>query len=93
MKTRLPAFREGEFPFRYVVRGSRDAEDAIRDFEKAGVAARQPVFVPIHRLLGDPDESYPITSRAHQSYVSLPLYPDLTDQEIDRVLSAAKECL
>ena len=79
--------------FRYVVRTDREAGDLVGEFEKKGVAARRPVFYPLHRLLGISEAEYPGTEAAYRSAVSIPLYPALTEAEVEKVIKSAQEVL
>ena len=89
----LPHFGPGDFPFRYVVRHPRGAEELIPRFESAGVAVRSPIFRPLHRYLGHADRDYPATTAAFRDAISLPLYPSLSEDEVGRILAAAQEIL
>lgn len=89
----LPSFKAGEFPFRYVIKHSQSADNIIAAFETCGVSARKPIFCPLHQVLQLADQAFPNTTQAQEHAVSLPLYPSLTDSEIDHVLQAAREIL
>lgn len=89
----LPPFKDGEFPFRYVIRHPKPADEIIAAFESQGISVRKPVFYPLHRQIHLPDESYPQTTLAYDHAVSLPLYPDLSDHEVDQILTTAQEIL
>ena len=54
--------------------------------------------VPIHlqeayRFLGHGVGSYPVAERCAQELLSLPMYPELRPEQIERVVIALKECL
>lgn len=90
----LPRFSAGDIPFRFVIRHhEKDADSLIEAFEQRGVAARKPVFCPLHRIVGHKDEAYPNTSRAFREAVSIPLYPALTEPEIRHVIDTARDVL
>ena len=91
----LPAADGGEnlfFRFLVSVRGCRPA-DVIRAFAAAGIEAGRGVFPPLHRFTGEPDASFPGAMRAVESLVSIPLYPALSDEEVQRVLDVSSEVL
>jgi dTDP-4-amino-4,6-dideoxygalactose transaminase len=56
-------------------------------------------FVPVHRLPyvvralgGDADPvHFPVAERAAQQYLSLPMYPDLSNEDVDRVCAGIAE--
>ena len=76
-----------------MVRTDREARDLVCEFEKKGVAARRPVFYPLHRMLGISEEEYSGTEVAYRSAVSIPLYPALTEAEVEKVIKSAQEVL
>jgi UDP-4-amino-4,6-dideoxy-N-acetyl-beta-L-altrosamine transaminase len=49
--------------------------------------------LPLYRALGHDPRATPIAQRASQSLISLPLYPALTDGEVDRVIRAVREAV
>lgn len=90
---RLPEPVPGHIFFRYVIRvegDEGDVEGRIQVFEKNGVAARRPVFQPIHRALGMAGGDFPGAEAAFRSALSLPLYPALTDAGAEAVIRAAR---
>lgn len=88
----VPARPPGRDPiyYRYVIRSSRAAEFVVAGAE-AGVAVRRPVFKPLHHYLGM--DGYPQTEGAFLETVSLPLYPSLSDAEVEAVLDLAGSVL
>lgn len=71
--------------FRYVV------ETAVRSafvahLQACGVDAKRPVHHPIHHDLGGGE--FPGAEHAHAFCVSLPIYPALTDTEIETVIAS-----
>lgn len=90
---RLPGDDAGHIFFRYVVRVRGEVEEKIAAFEGAGVAARRPVFCPVHRMLGLDEKAFPGAEEAHRSALSLPLYPALRGEEVEAVVRAAREIL
>ncbi len=89
----LPGFREGEFPFRFVIRHERPAEKLIPSFEKRGIAASRPVSCPLHRKLKLPDRDFPNTAEAFERDLSIPIYPALSEKEVGQILQTALEIL
>jgi dTDP-4-amino-4,6-dideoxygalactose transaminase len=89
----VPRFGPGEYPYRFVIRHASGADVLIPRFESAGAAARRPVFWPLHRSLGVPDNEFPCASEAYQDAISLPLYPAMSEVEVDQLLRAAHDIL
>lgn len=75
--------------YRYVVTGPSPADHYLGRLEALGVEARRPVFRPLHHYLGV--QGFPGAEEAWEKAVSLPLYPSLLDEEVERVAAAALE--
>ena len=83
--------------YRYVVRFPhlRTNPDGliglIGSLEQQGIHCRKPVFRPLHRYL---DQSgFPKSDEADRTALSIPLYPDLTDDEVRHILQSSIEVL
>ena len=76
---------------RFVVALDRPLEPIIERLARTGVAARRPVFRPIHRALAG--TGYPEAERCWRERLSLPCYPSLTDAEVDAVAIALRGAL
>lgn len=74
--------------YRYVLKVVGNVELFIERLEKSGVAARRPIYNPLHRELGLADGEYPHTAAAYDSDLSLPIYPALSDLEANCVAEA-----
>jgi len=85
----LPSLGDGAIHYRFAVQTSDPARRA-EALGAAGVQAKRPVYAPLTAYVGG---ALPGTERVFGSFLSLPLYPDLSDAEADRVISAAKQCL
>jgi dTDP-4-amino-4,6-dideoxygalactose transaminase len=89
---RLPAdAQERHVYHRFIVAIDRPLDAVIAGLEARGIAARRPVFRPIHRALGL--SGYPEAERLWAQSLSLPCYPSLTDAEVDAVAAALGEAL
>jgi dTDP-4-amino-4,6-dideoxygalactose transaminase len=76
---------------RFVVAVDTPLDPVLAHLERRGVAARRPVFRPIHRALGL--SGYPNAERLWTECLSIPCYPLLTDGEADTVTAALAEAL
>ena len=76
---------------RFVVGLERDPATVQAGLAARGVAARRPVFRPIHRALGL--EGSPEADRLWASALSIPCYPALSDSDVDEVADAVVEAL
>ena len=73
---------------RYCLRLSGDGAEVCRRLQEAGVEARPPLYLPLHRLLKQDPLDFPESEEIAQGTVSLPFYPSMTDAEVDAVLEA-----
>ncbi len=55
----------------------------IRTLEQQGIHCRKPVFRPLHLYLGQ--SGFPNSDEADRTALSIPLYPDLTDEEVEQI--------
>jgi len=76
---------------RFVIAVDTPLDPVLAHLERRGVAARRPVFRPIHRALGL--SGYPNAERLWSQCLSIPCYPLLTDGQADTVVSALAEAL
>ncbi len=79
--------------YRYVLKVVGKAELFIKRLEVMGVAARRPIYNPLHRELGLADGEYPHAAAAYACDVSLPIYPTLSDSDARRVLEAVRNAV
>jgi perosamine synthetase len=77
---RAPDGRSGTW-WRYLVAVTGDAAPVVERGRAEGVAFSRPVLRRWWEGRGD----YPVSDRLHGNLVSVPLYPSLTDGEIDQV--------
>jgi len=91
-RCRVPADSgDGHVYHRFVVTLDGPLDPILAYLERRGVAARRPVFRPIHRALGL--GGYPNAERLWSQCLSIPCYPLLTDDEADTVVAALTEAL
>jgi len=82
----LPVRDPGHIYFRYVIDSRSDVQARIEGLRQQGIGCDRPIFMPLHRLLNRP--GYPLTERCWENALSLPIYPSLTPEELDRILHA-----
>jgi dTDP-4-amino-4,6-dideoxygalactose transaminase len=87
-----PVVRPGTNPifYRYVV-AVPDAARAREALQAYGVETSPPVFWPLHRYLGVP--GFPRTEQAYRTALSIPLYPSLQEEEVNRTFLALEATL
>lgn len=79
--------------FRYVARVKKRAAPWLKALNRAGIEAKSPIYKPLHRYFKLPDARFPETSRAMAEAVSLPIFPAMTDAEINSVRQACAPLL
>lgn len=86
-----PAAKESNIFFRYLVAIERgDPISIIKKFSDFGIEAGRGVYPPLHRFLKEPNDWYPCAERAVNTLISIPLYPALTNNEVDYILDVSK---
>jgi dTDP-4-amino-4,6-dideoxygalactose transaminase len=89
----LPPADEGQVYHQFTVRPARARDEVQLRMAEAGVDARVFYPVPLHRQpcfahLGYAADAFPNADRASASVLSLPIYPSLTDQQVETVSRA-----
>jgi dTDP-4-amino-4,6-dideoxygalactose transaminase len=87
---KLPPTDAGRIYFRYVLGLKMDSMPWIRELARRGIVCDRPIHSPLHRnlKLG----GYPATDKAWKQSLSIPIYPTLTDDEIDRIIDSVTTC-
>lgn len=86
----LPPDRDHIF-FRYVVRRPEPVGPVLERFAPHGIVCRRPVFRPIHQYLEQ--GGFPESEAAWEHVLSVPIYPSLTEQEVDCVVAGLRAVL
>ncbi len=91
----LNQFRENSIFFRFPLyfNGNLCFDKIALEFEKQGVMVRKGVDTLLHRLLGYADAKFPNATDRFNRTLSLPIYPALTNSEIQVILSVCKNIL
>jgi dTDP-4-amino-4,6-dideoxygalactose transaminase len=87
----LPVRKEGRehIYYRFVARTEDDASGFIESSQKRNVMCQRPVHVPLHVCLGL--SGYPLTMEAWKESISIPLYPSLKEEEIEKIIAVVKK--
>jgi len=81
------------FPVRLMDGGAERRGLVIDRLREAGIGTSVH-FIPLHlhpyyrRMYGYTREDLPVSTREYEREISLPIYPDLGDEEVDRVVEA-----
>lgn len=81
----LPNEKENVF-FRYIIEHP-GKEPFMENIQKRGVDIAKPIYKPLHSYCNLPDEQFPNTSKAYKNAVSIPIFPSLTDSEVEGIAS------
>jgi perosamine synthetase len=80
---RIPEAKENIF-FRYIIE-HHEKEKLLKNLKKRGVTAEKPVYKPLHNYLKLPNKEFPNTTKAYNRAISLPIYPSLTNKEVESI--------
>jgi perosamine synthetase len=87
---KLPPAENGHIYFRYVLGLNNNSIPWIQALSQMGIASDRPVHLPLHRYLNL--QGYPLTEDAWRNSISIPIYPRLTKEEINRVVDGVTTC-
>jgi dTDP-4-amino-4,6-dideoxygalactose transaminase len=82
----LPTEDPEHIYYRYVVDLGSDTSPWQRSLLAKGVACAPPVHPPLHIYLRE--SGFPETEKAWKQRISIPIYPSLSDEEMDRVIQS-----
>jgi dTDP-4-amino-4,6-dideoxygalactose transaminase len=80
----LPPREQGHIYFRYVLGLGTDSNPWIRKLQGEGIGCARPVYRPLHQYLGL--KGFGRTEKAWKESLSIPIYPSLTEEDVDRVV-------
>lgn len=83
---KLPPYDPGHIYYRYVIDLATRAAPWIKALAQKKITCALPVHMPLHRYLEL--KGYPQTERVWKQSISLPIYPALSEGQIDRVIDA-----
>jgi perosamine synthetase len=87
----LPVWKEGRdhIYYRFVIKTKDSASEYLEKFQQKKVMCRRPVYIPLHVYLNL--SGFPHTLEAWQQTISIPLYPSLREEEIEKIIAIVKE--
>jgi len=87
----LPVWKEGKdhIYYRFIIKTKDDASEYLEKLEQKKVICRLPVYIPLHIYLNL--SGFPQTMEAWQKTISIPLYPSLTEKEIEKIIATVRE--
>ncbi|KKN14477.1 hypothetical protein LCGC14_0995770, partial [marine sediment metagenome] len=75
--------------YRFVIKTKDRASEYLEKFHQKKVMCRRPVHIPLHVYLNLP--GFPHTLEAWHKTISIPLYPSLREDEIEKIIAVVKE--
>ncbi|MBI5326780.1 MAG: DegT/DnrJ/EryC1/StrS aminotransferase family protein [Deltaproteobacteria bacterium] len=91
LPVKLPMFSsevEGIY-YRYVI-CSDLAQELIGFLRSNGIGAAKPVFKQLHKFAGLQKGNYPVADNVWRDSVSLPIYPKLSDAEVEEIAKSTR---
>jgi len=87
----LPVWKEEKehIYYRFVIKTKENASCYLEKLHQEKVMCRRPVYRPLHFYLNLP--GFPQAMEAWQKTISIPLYPSLTEEEIEKIIAVVKE--
>jgi len=83
---RLPTDCPAHIYYRFVVGLDTESQPLISKLRQKGIGCARPIYVPLHHCLKL--SGFPITDNAWRTSLSIPIYPSLSDQDVQRVIEA-----
>jgi dTDP-4-amino-4,6-dideoxygalactose transaminase len=85
LNIKLPEENCGHIHYRFIVGTETDCNSFIQKLFRKGIGCARPVFLPIHRHLKL--DSYPVTDQVWETALSVPIYPSLGNNDIERLIT------
>lgn len=82
----LPPDSPEHIYFRYVVDITPNSSKLLKHLVQKGITCAKPVYKPLHRYLKQ--KGYPNSDSVWRRALSLPIYPSLSNRDVDCILSA-----
>jgi perosamine synthetase len=71
--------------YRYVLKTKRAVEETITRLDGRDIESKRPVYKPLHHYLHLNKREFPNTEEAHRTIVSVPIYPSLSQEQVEYV--------
>ncbi len=75
---------------RFLVKVENSLSKMTEKMNENAIEAKRPVFKPIYKYLGYPDSRFPNSAWAHDNILSVPLYPGMPDEDINKICAFLK---
>lgn len=74
--------------FRYPILTKKNFNYLASEFRRLGIEARHGVDSLLHHFIGIEQDSFPVAERLLKQTISIPIYPSLTDDEVENIIKA-----
>ena len=94
LEINLTNYPNGSYAYRYIIRlKDKESRDRLNEKlnEKGIHSGDKPVFKPLHQYLHLPSLNFPNSEQAYNTVLSIPIYPALTDEEVDYIIDTLKD--
>ena len=87
----LPIRKEGKehIYYRFIIKAKEDASVYLKKIQERKVMCQRPVYIPLHVYLNL--AGFPFADEAWKHAISIPIYPSLTEKEIEKVVAILRE--
>jgi perosamine synthetase len=87
----LPVWKEGKehIYYRFVIKTGDGVSGYLEKLQQKKVMCRRPIYIPLHIHLNL--SGFSQSTEAWQRTISIPLYPSLTEKEIEKIIAVVKE--
>lgn len=90
---KLPNLSKENIFWRYVIEIEKNPIEVIKEAAKYGIEIGRGVYPPLHQYLKMDDKLFQNTKKAISSLIALPIYPSLTDKEINYLMKVLNKIL
>lgn len=87
----LPLESNGRIHFRYTISIKSNLVEWLAQLHGQGIGCARPVHRPLSSYLNLDGALFPGSEQVFQQLLSIPIYPSLSDADIERVVSAVKQ--
>jgi len=86
----LPVWKEEKehIYYRFVIKAKGNVSGYLEKFQQKGIMCQRPVYKPLHLYLNL--SGFPNSTEAWQKTISVPLYPSLKEEEIEKIVTIVK---
>jgi dTDP-4-amino-4,6-dideoxygalactose transaminase len=88
---KLPSNDPAHIYYRFVIGLESDSQAVIGELNDKGIGCNRPIHTPLHHCLNLC--GYPVTDHTWETSLSIPIYPSLSDEDVERVIEVVTDTL